>query len=170
MLVLGGCPKSGGSTAAAAVVLKAGRGTQHFLPAADDVSRNARPLSEAAQNLSHAPRPAPGQVVPEVRQGLAQIYAAAEATERQYRKVLVDALCLGLDQLGDADEETRVSQEEWKGYFLDYFDQFGSNLITDYARGYAESKIDDLLTAFNLAEVSPSAARAYIQHCVSASP
>jgi hypothetical protein len=57
-----------------------------------------------------------------------------------------------------------------KSYLLAYFDRFGPNAISDYARDYAEKKIDEFLTAMNLAGVSPRAARAYVQHCVSFSP
>jgi hypothetical protein len=161
MVVLGGCERA---------VLQVGKGAQRFVLAGDDVSRNVRPLSQAARDLSVAPTPTPGRIVPQVRRGLAEAYVAEDAVERQYRKLLVDAFCLGMDQLAEMEEETRVEQKEWKTYMLAYFDQFGSNQIAAYARDYAEGKIDEFLTVVNLADVSPSVARAYVQHCVSASP
>jgi hypothetical protein len=169
MVTLGGCslfrsPETGRA------VLQAGRGAEHFVPAGEDLSRNVRPLSEAARDLAAAPTPTPGRAVPQVRRGLVEIYTADEAVESEYRKLLVDAFCLGMDQLAARDEDTRVEQEEWKSYLLAYFDRFGPNAISDYARDYAEKKIDEFLTAMNLAGVSPRAARAYVQHCVSFSP
>jgi hypothetical protein len=172
-LALGGCSlfgNAGRGIKSAAPALKAGRGAAHFVPAGDDASRNARPLSEVARDLSAAPEPTPGRSVPEVRQGLAEIYAADKAVDSEYDRLLVDAFCLGMDQLAGMAEGTEIDEEQWKAYFLQYFDQFGDNTIAGYARDYAEGKIDDLLTAMNLSQVSPSTARAYVEHCLDASP
>jgi hypothetical protein len=171
MVMLGGCNRNPAPAARAVRAgLQVGKGTQHFVPAGAGISQRARPLSEAASDLAAAPTPTPGRAAPQVRKGLVAISTADEAVEQQYRKLLADALCLGMDQLAQLDEETRFEQEGWKTYLLAYFDQVGPNVITDYARGYAEEKIEEFVTAMNFAEISPSVARVYVQECVSASP
>jgi hypothetical protein len=167
MVVLGGC--DGNPAPAVRAALQAGKSARHFKPPAN-LPRNALPLSEAAGNLAAAPTPTPGQYVPEVRQALVQIRTADDEVESQYRELLVDALCFGMDQLGQQEQERRVGQEEWKSYLLDEFDRVGPTMITDYARDSAEQRIDEFLTAMNLASVRPRAAQAYAQHCVRVSP
>ena len=78
-------------------------------------------------------------------------------------RVLVPALCTGMQQLSEQpDDAPPASQDEWYTFMVGMLGDIApGNPISVY-----QEKVDELLSTANLAQISPQAARLYLQECV----
>ena len=97
----------------------------------------------------------------QARDALARLYR-----RDGYKKVLVDGFCHGMSWLGEQPADARVSSANWRSYFLDFFDDWWRQHLRRYIQSRIERAVDDWLSVFEMARVSPSAAVFYARACL----
>jgi hypothetical protein len=98
---------------------------------------------------------------PQARDALARLYR-----RDGYKKVLVDGFCNGMSWLSDQPSQTRVSNRSWNDYLLDFFAEWWEQHLLRYIEPRIVQSVDDWMTAFDMAQISPQAAYMYVRACI----
>jgi hypothetical protein len=96
--------------------------------------------------------------VQRIRNGLAAI-----AAEGDYERLMVQAICAGMEQVTQLDEAPNAS--EWRQFLTGSMQNFAEGVLLEFVAGTAAAKVDALLNAWDIAQVSPQLAVQYVRAC-----
>ncbi len=161
LLLLAACALTAGGCGNTEELLAMGRALEH------SVRPLSQPLAHQGLDVAAAKMAETGNWQ-EVREGLYELYFSSDA----YEKAIASAVCGGMAQVGSSqnDPSATASSDSWKSFLENYVKDAVSRATGTYLIDTVNAKVNGLMTAWNISQVSSSTAAAYWRLCQGRSP